>query len=76
MSHRRERARPVLLESSERLWSTQEVSDFLGVPVTTLHQWRYLGTGPEAFKVGRHLRYEPLEVRRWLYEECRQDRSA
>jgi hypothetical protein len=66
----------VPLEGSDRLWSTQEVSDFLGVPVTTLHQWRYLGTGPEAFKVGRHLRYEPLEVRRWLYEECRQDRSA
>jgi hypothetical protein len=37
MSHRRERARPVPLESSDRLWSTQEVSDFLGVPVTTLH---------------------------------------
>jgi predicted DNA-binding transcriptional regulator AlpA len=76
MSHRRERPRPVPLESSDRLWSTQEVSEFLGVPVTTLHQWRYLGTGPEAFKVGRHLRYEPLEVRRWLYEDCRQDRSA
>lgn len=74
MSRKRERAEPVPLP--DRLWSTQEVSDFLGVPVTTLHQWRYLGTGPEAFKVGRHLRYEPSEVRRWLYEECRQDRSA
>ena len=74
MSSKRKRAEPVPLPA--RLWSTQEVSNFLGVPVTTLHQWRYLGTGPEAFKVGRHLRYEPSEVRRWLDEECRQDRSA
>ena len=74
MSKKRERAEPVPLPDG--LWSAQEVSDFLGVPVTTLHQWPYLGAGPEAFKVGRHLRCEPSEVRRWLYEECRQDRSA
>jgi predicted DNA-binding transcriptional regulator AlpA len=60
----------------DRLWTTQEVSEFLGVPAATLHQWRHLETGPDAFKVGRHLRYEPAEVCRWLDEECRQDRSA
>jgi hypothetical protein len=52
------------------------VSAFLGVPVATLHQWRYLGTGPDAFKVGRHLRYDPDVVRRWVAEDCRSDRSA
>lgn len=30
--------------------------DFLGIPVSTLHQRRYLGTGPEAYRVGKHLR--------------------
>jgi hypothetical protein len=30
----------------ERLWTIQEVSAFLGVPVATLHQWRYLGPVP------------------------------
>jgi excisionase family DNA binding protein len=58
----------------DRLWTTQEVAAFLGVPVPTLHRWRYLGEGPEAFKVGRHLRWDPEAVRRWLVEDCQ--RSA
>jgi len=60
----------------DRLWNAHDVSAFLGVPVATLHQWRYLGTGPDAFKVGRHLRYDPDVVRRWVAEDCRSDRSA
>ena len=59
----------------ERLWSISEVSDFLGIPVATLHQWRYLGTGPDAFRVGKHLRYDPNAVRRWLVERCRRPTS-
>lgn len=70
------RAEPVPLPRCDRLWNIQDVSEFLGVPVTTLHQWRYLGTGPEAFKVGRHLRYDPEAVRRWLVEHCRDERTA
>lgn len=54
----------------DRLWSTLDVSRFLGVPVSTLHQWRYLGRGPAAFRVGKHLRYDPDAVRRWLVDDC------
>lgn len=54
----------------------QDVSAFLSVPVTTLHQWRYYGTGPEAFRVGKHLRYDPAAVRRWLVERCASPRPA
>ena len=54
----------------ERLWSVNDVSRFLGVPVSTLHQWRYLGRGPAAFRVGKHLRYDPDVLRRWLVENC------
>jgi predicted DNA-binding transcriptional regulator AlpA len=57
----------------DRLWTTQEVAEFLGVPVTTLHRWRYDGTGPDAFRVGRHLRYDPDVVRCWLRDECSRD---
>ena len=53
-----------------RLWTVGDVADFLGVPVSTLHQWRYLGRGPGAFRVGKHLRYDPDVVRRWLVNEC------
>ena len=49
-----------------RLWTAEETSQFLGIPVSTLHQWRYFAKGPGAFRVGRHLRYDPAVVRHWL----------
>jgi hypothetical protein len=54
----------------DRLWSVTDVGRFLGVPISTLHQWRYLGRGPAAFRVGKHLRYDPHAVRRWLVDDC------
>jgi excisionase family DNA binding protein len=52
-----------------RLWTVDEVSAFLAVPVSTLYQWRHHRTGPPAYKVGRHLRYDPAEVRDWLLRQ-------
>lgn len=54
----------------EPLWSVQEVSAFLGVPVGTLYQWRYRRIGPRAARVGRHLRYRPADVRAWLDQQA------
>ena len=53
----------------ERLWTVEQVSAFLQVPVATLYQWRHHRTGPPAFKVGKHLRYDPVAVRAWLTEQ-------
>lgn len=51
---------------AERMWTSQDVSEFLGVPVATLYKWRCEGAGPVARKVGRHLRYFPEDVRSWV----------
>lgn len=51
---------------SERLLAPDDVAAFLGVPVTTLYQWRYKGTGPRGLRVGRHLRYRQSDVDAWL----------
>jgi excisionase family DNA binding protein len=56
--------------TNERLWDIEEVSSFLGIPVGTLYQWRHRRTGPRAFKVGRHLKYNPAEVRAWLERQA------
>jgi hypothetical protein len=50
----------------DRLWTVHDMSAFLGVPVGTLYQWRYLRIGPPAYRVGRHIRYDPAAVRTWL----------
>lgn len=34
--------------------------------VETVYQWRRKGTGPRAFRVGRHLRFDPDDVRAWV----------
>jgi integrase len=52
--------------TADRLWTVHDVSAFLGVPVGTLYQWRYMRIGPPAYRVGRHIRYDPAAVRTWL----------
>ncbi|TDB93880.1 DNA-binding protein [Micromonospora fluostatini] len=53
-----------------RLWSVTDVSAFLGIPVGTLYQWRHRRIGPRASRVGRHLRYDPADVRAWLDQKA------
>lgn len=51
---------------AERLWSVQDLSDYLSVPVMTIYNWRRTGYGPKGVRVGRYVRYEPEEVRSWF----------
>ncbi|MGW2038715.1 helix-turn-helix transcriptional regulator [Streptomyces virginiae] len=41
------------------------MSIFLGIPVATLYQWRHARTGPPAVKIGRHLRFDWIDVEAW-----------
>lgn len=56
------------LDISSRLLSTEDVARILVVPVNTLYCWRYKGTGPKAYRVGKHLRYRLEDVLTWLDE--------
>jgi predicted DNA-binding transcriptional regulator AlpA len=51
-----------------RLWTIQEVSEFVQLPVATLYKHRSLGIGIPAFRLGKHLRYNPKDVYAWLDE--------
>lgn len=48
------------------LMTTEEVAEYLRVPVTTVHYWRHLDTAPRAMKVGKHLRFRRADVDAWL----------
>ena len=54
----------------EKLLTLAEVAEMLGVPVATLYQWRYHGTGPVGIRVGRHVRYRTADVDAWLEEHA------
>ena len=62
---RAERSDPELI-TLPPLLTVQELARFLRIPVKTLYQWHYLGTGPAAIRVGRHLRYRRSAVAQWL----------
>ena len=55
--------------AADRLWTAEETAAYLQVPKATLYQWRYLGIGPKAGRVGRHLRYDPEDVRAWFRQQ-------
>ncbi|WP_329167816.1 helix-turn-helix domain-containing protein [Streptomyces sp. NBC_01267] len=50
----------------DRYLTPLDLADLLGVPVETVYQWRRKDTGPRGFRVGRHLRYDPEDVRVWV----------
>lgn len=52
-----------------RLPTTIEVSEYLAVPVSTIHRWRYVGTGPPAIRIGRHLRFDKDDLEHWINEQ-------
>lgn len=52
--------------AGEKLWGTQELADFLDVPIQTIYQWRKRQYGPPGRKMGRHIRYRRSEVERWI----------
>lgn len=51
-------------------WMTAaEVAEELRIPIATIYDWRYRGSGPAAHKFGRHLRYKRADVARWADEQ-------
>lgn len=51
-----------------RLLTSEDLAEYLGVPVATIYKWRERGGGPPGIRVGRHTRYDPADVRRWVEE--------
>ena len=48
------------------LLSLEDLAEIIGIPVTTLRYWRFQGTGPKSFKLGKHIKYDRAEVERWI----------
>jgi excisionase family DNA binding protein len=65
--------KPLAPEAGEslpvRYLTPAEVAEILGVPQDTIYQWRYKRCGPPAFRVGRHLRFDPRALQRWVDQQ-------
>ena len=50
----------------------EDVETRTGVPAATLRYWRWKGTGPASFKVGRRVVYDLSAFNAWLDEQRKQ----
>ena len=62
---------PFPVRDPEELLTLVEVAEILRVPVNTLRWWRHNDTGPDFFKIGRHLVTTVGDVRRFIREQRR-----
>jgi excisionase family DNA binding protein len=55
--------------TAPQLWTIDVLAEFLGVPRATIYRWRHIGTGPRGIRVGKHVRFDPDEVARWVEQQ-------
>ncbi len=67
-----DRLEPV--RGTDRLLSAQELARYLEVPVKTIYTWRHHKTGPQGFRVGKHLRFRWRDVESWLADLIAEER--
>ncbi|MFD8932767.1 MULTISPECIES: helix-turn-helix domain-containing protein [Streptomyces] len=52
----------------DRYLTPGDIAEMFEVPKETVYQWRKKRTGPPGFRIGKHLRYDPADVRRYVAE--------
>ncbi|MFK4265351.1 helix-turn-helix domain-containing protein [Streptomyces milbemycinicus] len=60
----------------DRYLTPEDIAEIFDVPVETVYQWRKKRTGPPGFRIGKHLRYDPADVRCYVGERKAADRAA
>ncbi|MGW3266774.1 helix-turn-helix domain-containing protein [Streptomyces sp. NPDC001056] len=60
----------------DRYLTPDDIAEIFEVPVETVYQWRKKRTGPPGFRIGKHLRYDPADVRTYVTERKNADRNA
>ena len=53
----------------EPLLDVGELAAYLGVPVSTVYDWRTRGHGPRAYRFGKHLKFALSDVRIWIEQQ-------
>lgn len=54
------------LSGLDPLLSIEDLAEYLGVPVTTIYDWRVDGKGPCGIRVGRHVKFIQRDVLAWI----------
>lgn len=60
----------------DRYLTPDDIADIFDVPLETVYQWRKKRTGPPGFRIGKHLRYDPSDVRAYVAQRKSADQAA
>ncbi|WP_233199808.1 helix-turn-helix domain-containing protein [Cryobacterium sp. N22] len=53
----------------EPLMDVAELAAYLGIPISTVYDWRVRGKGPAAYRFGKHLKFAISDVRAWIAQQ-------
>lgn len=60
----------------EPLLDVNELAAYLGVPVSTVYDWRTNGKGSRAYRFGKRLKFARTDVRAWVEQQRDPDPPA
>lgn len=58
--------------AEHQILTIHEAADIVRTPVSTLRYWRYLGTGPRSFRIGRRVVYRRADLEEWITTQATQ----
>lgn len=64
------------VSGTTRALTEREVAEQLGLSVATLRAWRHRGKGPRFLRLGRSVRYLPLDVEEFVRASAVDTRSV
>lgn len=54
-----------MTDLEKRLWTLEDVAEFLQVKVSVIKYWMY-SAGLPYFKLGKHTRFSPYDLKDWV----------
>jgi predicted DNA-binding transcriptional regulator AlpA len=67
----------VAIRLPDRYLTPEDLVEMFELPsVETVYQWRRKRIGPRGFRVGRHLRFDPEDVRSWVKSRMEEGAAA
>lgn len=60
----------------DRYLTPDDIAEIFDVPKETVYQWRKKRIGPPGFRIGKHLRYDPADIRTYVTERKADNAAA
>ncbi|MFM9454804.1 helix-turn-helix domain-containing protein [Streptomyces europaeiscabiei] len=60
----------------DRYLTADDIAEIFEVPKETVYQWRRKRMGPPGFRIGKYIRYDPVDVLAHVAERKRTDQDA